>query len=199
MDILVSNHALERYRYRAAAYADASEQDVRQHFQFARRLEENESIPKKRGPDSLYFKDDYCGVYFVVRPLEKDKYLITTVLTDDMNDNPIQYKDNYQIKTQQPLTNHSKKSPSLSAQEFLECLQQYKNDETQIQASEPDIKSSLLELKSKLAAAQLEMCSINKTPYKTDGLKDRRTELRSLITILQTQYLNIKKTTALSM
>lgn len=78
--VSVSIHAIDRWRERAAVYANESMYDVLRAFDKATRVADNAPVPVSRKEDSVYFYNQQHDIYFVLRVFNNRKALITTVV-----------------------------------------------------------------------------------------------------------------------
>jgi len=84
MKVSVTDHALHRWRERAAVYGNATVDDVLTAFARSRRLADDELLPGDglRRSDTHYYRDPESGAYFVVMPVDVDRGVMLTVLAD---------------------------------------------------------------------------------------------------------------------
>ena len=78
--VSVTTHAVERWRERAAIYANESMWDVLRAFEKTVKVKDNEPIPVYRKKDSVYFYNQEFDIYFVLAVNDDRTATITTVV-----------------------------------------------------------------------------------------------------------------------
>lgn len=81
MRFVFTNHAIDRWRERCAAYADEKVDDIERAIAASERLEKPEVMRIIPTPNTIYFHHKLTDAVFVIQPLDEFVFRVITVIT----------------------------------------------------------------------------------------------------------------------
>lgn len=92
MKVIVTNHAVDRWRERGAEYGDTNRWDVEKAFNESRLVRDDEIVPLQRTPDTkLYYHQGSNGWFVTVRETSDEIVIVTFKKSWVLRDKPDKY------------------------------------------------------------------------------------------------------------